>query len=277
MSRSISLVMLVLLAVTAFSSGITITASAPSTTLFPGAFAAYNVTNTFYALVPSPNSTGYELKPYMVIHAIYGIRVISVYPNGTALINFTNYVVDTVKYNLTTGKVEVLKNYTYTSFRTLDNASAPGFLYYISPTLLGKQSIVRGYNVTGIVEYGGLKDGYYVYLSNQSFKQAGVRLVFVMYVNGTNGLAYKVENLQYSLLYNDSLIFNSTYVLWKSNIANPNESPPSLTGFTSVITVTVKYLKPFYRNIIFGIVGAGIVASAVILLFWYNREKGKRK
>ncbi len=276
MFRSISLVILVLLVVSIFSSGITITASAPSTTLFPGAFAAYNVTDTFYALVPSPNSTGYELKPYMIIHAIYGIRVLSVYPNGTAMINFTNYVVNTVKYNLTTGKVEVLKNYTYTSFTVLDNASAPGFLYYISPSLLGKLTIVRGYNVTGTVEYYGIKDGYYVYLSNQSSTQAGVRLVFVMYVNGTNGVAYKVENLQYSLIYNNTLIFNSTYVLWKSNIVNPNESYPSLTGFTSVMTVTVKYLKPFYRNIIFGIVGAGIVASAIILLFWYNREKAKK-
>ena len=53
----------------------------------------------------------------------------------------------------------------------------------------------------------------YVYEWQNESQVLSVKLAFIIYVNGTNGVVYKAESIQYSHPYNGSLIFNVTYVL----------------------------------------------------------------
>ena len=242
--------------------------------LRPGDFEVYNVTMTSYTAYYVTN-TSYEMVPYSVVHAFYFINVTKAFNNGTVFLNFTEYVYETEFLNLTTGKVEkTLYNYTYLNITTLDNATAPGLMYYIAPQYLGKDSIRRGLggaNPPMVLVTSA--NGTYVYEWQNESQALGVKLAFIIYVNGTNGVVYRAESLQYSLPYNGSLIFNATYVLWKSNLANPNATPPHFEGYKPLHLVKVRVRIVPVQLILAGIIGAGVITILVIILFWYNRGK----
>ena len=242
--------------------------------LRPGDFEVYNVTMTYYAAYYATN-TSYELVPYSVVHAFYFINVTRAFNNGTVFLNFTEYIYKTEFLNLTTGKVEkTFYNYTYFNITALDNATAPGMMYYIAPQYLGKDSIRRGLGgANPPMVLASSANGTYIYKWQNESQSLGVKLAFIIYVNGTNGVVYKAESLQYSLPYDGSLIFNATYVLWKSNLVDPNATPPHFEGYRPLYLVKVRIVP--VKLILAGIIGAGVIAVLAITLFWYNRERKK--
>ena len=236
--------------------------------LAPGDFEVYNVTMISYGLKNVTNAS-YVMVPVRVTYAFYFINVTRAFNNGTIFINFTEYVWKTEFYNLTTGAlVNTTYVYRYFNITTLDNATAPGLMYYISPKILGKEYIKRGLGSNPSMWLVSESNGTYIY--EWYAEGQGVKLEFIIYVNASNGVVYKAESLQYSLAYGGALVFNATYVLWKSNLVNPNATPPAFHGYEPYHLAKVTIVP--VRLIIAGIVGTGIIAILIILLFWYRRR-----
>ncbi len=236
--------------------------------LTAGDFEVYNVTMTYYGLKNVTNVTN-VVVPVKVTYAFYFMNVTKAFNNGTILINYTQYFWKTIYYNLTTGAlINTTYIYRYFNVTTLDNATAPGLMLYISPQILGKEYVERGLGNASPMKLVSESKGTYVY--EWEGEDQGAKLEFIIYVNASNGVVYRAESLQYSLAFNGALIFNATYVLWKSNLVNPNETPPAFQGYEPYHLVEAKIFP--VRLIMAAIVGVGVIAILIILLFWYRRR-----
>ncbi len=186
--------------------------STPSLTspLSPGDYLLYNETVRSFL----PNGSIYIIK------FILSQQIVSVYSNGTALVNFTIYVLN--------------GSYYYAPSLSVQNSSIPATFFYISPNLLG-------YTVTRANSpfyFNGTYNGLYEYYSISQVQ--GVELLFKMWFNNY-GIAVKAESLQISP--SNTVVSNATYVLWLTNMINHNITRPYLSGFT-LAQNTLKYSFP---------------------------------
>ena len=204
-------------------------------TLRPGLFFVYNLTTVVF-----------NTKNITVIKDMIFQKVIKIFPNGT-------FLGEEIIYNVNN------KDYSPPSF-FVNNLSSPADLYYVSPSLLGERTLVKGGDYfTLISHYGSI----YVYSTSATFE--GVTLNFTIWFNDT-GVALKFVTLQYGV---NGLVSNSTSVLWLTNFINPNVKPPSFAGYTEgyVITAGLLPTEPLPQRIYKYIIFAGVIAILVILLF----------
>ncbi|AWR96263.1 hypothetical protein DFR86_01020 [Acidianus sulfidivorans JP7] len=210
---------------------------ASSLVIKPGDFFAYNVTDEIYL----PNGSVSILKQVDLF------RVLSTFPNNTILTNWTIYNINSTSY--------------FSPSVSLSNASVPLNLYYISPSLLGKQ-IDRG----GELLNSTFENGFYVY---HGFSRVGGETVnFTMWVN-QNGVAYKVQSID---LAGSEVVGNTTAVLWLTNFYNSSVHLPTFKGYTLAKTVPAN-LNSSVGNELLGhklmeyIAIFGIIGIIVILIF----------
>ncbi|AOL16919.1 hypothetical protein BFU36_09600 [Sulfolobus sp. A20] len=175
--------------------------------LSPGDFLLYN--ETVRSVLPNGSIS--------IIKFILSQQIVSVYSNGTALVNFTIYVLN--------------GSYYYAPSLSVQNSSIPATFFYISPNLLG-------HNVTRANSpfyFNGTYNDLYEYYS-VSYVQ-GVELLFKMWFNNY-GIAVKAESLQISP--SNIVVSNATYLLWLTNVVNHSVARPYLSGF-SLAQSTLKY------------------------------------
>lgn len=184
----------------------------PSLTIFishayisPNTFFAYNQT----VIMTLPNGT------ITTIHEVILQRVIAVYSNHTIAVNWTIYNTDQ-KYYLPPSV-------------SLSNATFPTDLYYIPPSLLGK-NVSRAGSELCFVNYS---NGLYEYESKSNIQ--GVLIEFFMWVN-SSGIAVKVQTLQIGTSL--QLLSNATAILWRTNYFNPSTPLPTFPGYTEAHVVT---------------------------------------
>ena len=189
----------------------------------------------------------FNAKNITVIKDIIFQKVVEIFPNGS-------FLGEEIIYNVNN------KNYLPPS-SFIDNLSSPANLYYVSPSLLGEKTLIKGEgHFTLISHYGSV----YVYSTSATFE--GVTINFTIWFNDS-GVALKFITLQYGV---NGLVSNTTSVLWLTNFINPNVKPPSFAGYTEgrVITVgALTELLPQPQRISKYIILAGVVAIIAILLF----------
>lgn len=183
------------------------------------------------------------------IHIIKQIevqRILSVYSNGTILVNLTIYNVNFTNY--------------FAPIITLNNASVPADVFYVSPYLLGK-NITRGGT---ILIYKGQENGFYVY-QNISYIQGG-EWILTMWLN-----SYGIVEKAISIQTGDVLVHsNTSYTLWLTNFNNSSVNLPTFNGYTLAKTYSIVDLKTaiIMANKIEDIVVIiGIFGILVILIF----------
>lgn len=187
----------------------------------------------------------FNAKNITVIKDIIFQKVVEIFPNGS-------FLGEEIIYNVNN------KNYLPPS-SFINNLSSPANLYYVSPSLLGEKTLIKGEDYfTLISHYGSV----YVYSTSATF--AGVTINFTIWFN-YSGVALKFITLQYGV---NGLVSNTTSVLWLTNFINPNVKPPSFAGYTEGRVITVGVLtEPLPQRISKYIILAGVVAIITILLF----------
>jgi len=187
----------------------------------------------------------FNAKNITVIKDIIFQKVVEIFPNGS-------FLGEEIIYNVNN------KNYLPPS-SFINNLSSPANLYYVSPSLLGEKTLIKGKDYfTLISHYGSV----YVYSTSATFE--GVTINFTIWFNDS-GVALKFITLQYGV---NGLVSNTTSVLWLTNFINPNVKPPSFAGYTEGRVITVGVLtEPLPQRISKYIILAGVVAIIAILLF----------
>ena len=184
-----------------FPTFIIISSSLPST----GNFIVYNETSVIFL-----NNGSTVIQRFIFLQ-----QVDEAFPNGTGLIEFTYFYVNGSYYS--------------TSY-SIENLSAPPNFYYISPNLLGKNIPCRG------LSFKYVKNDVYLYCSTHVVQ--GVTIIYKMWINGTTGVAEKVQTLQIGA--GNRLVSNATATLWITNIGNQHATLPDLyKGYTQAKAFTV--------------------------------------
>lgn len=204
--------------------------------IHPGTFFVYNVTTV-------QNYQG-------VIHVIKQVmvqKILEVYNNNTMLTNVTIYNVNVSNY--------------FPPSISLENSSAPASVFYVNPSLLGKD-VTRGGE---ILVYKGSEDNLYVYQNISYFD--GQTWILTIWFN-QYGVGVKVSSIQTSL----SFTGNTTYNLWLTNYNDSNLTIPFFSGYTlvkgySANLNTLMIDNALAKKISDGIVLIGLLAIIVILIF----------
>jgi hypothetical protein len=155
-----------------------------SLTISPASFIEFYAIYHFY----NPNET------------IYGLiiqNITSVYPNGTVKYLF---------YNVN------LNDSAYVVSPASDNLLSPESLYIFYN--VGNNTIYHGEMVYVLVTK---VDGYYIYRASVNIE--GVKIISWLYINKSE-IPYKLIYLQYSV--NGILVSNTTFILYSSNLINPD-------------------------------------------------------
>ena len=204
----------------------------------PDTFFVYN--QTVKMTLPNGTTT--------TINQIILQRITEFYPNNTIEINETIYDVNQHCY--------------LPPSIMIDNSTFPKDLYYIPPSMLGK-NVTRGEGELYFVNYS---NELYEYESKSNIQ--GVVIEFFMWVN-SSGIAVKVQTLQIGASL--QLVSNATAILWKTNYFDPSVTLPTFSGYTEAHVVSASLDAEYYyyvpgkifEYIIFG----GVVAIILILLF----------
>ena len=205
----------------------------PNTYLEKGSFTVYKSTDHIY-------------YPYKYnLTNIYINVVEQVFQNGSILLNSTDI-------DCSSNQHIGLRIF------TVGNASSCIGMRYISPTLLGQ-------NISGLT-FEGIKDGYYIYASSNSIQ--GVNVLGIYYFM-PNGVAYKIIFNQTS---SGILISSNCITLVSTNIDNLSASIPYFSYQLKTPTNInfINSIVPPQERIDEYIVGAGIIAIIVILIFRKN-------
>ena len=203
----------------------------------PNTFFVYNQTTKMVL----PNGT------VATVNEIILQRVLSTFPNNSIEINETIYDVNLHSY--------------FPSTILIDNATFPKDLYYIPPSMLGK-NVTRGGGELCFINYS---NGLYEYESKTNIQ--GITIEFFMWVN-SSGVAVKVQTLQISA--GLQLVSNATAVLWKTNYFDPSVPLPTFSGYTKASVTTFnlntsfKYYVP--EKLFEYIILVGVFIIVVILL-----------
>ena len=209
-----------------------------ATSFTPNTFFVYNQT----VKMVLPNGT------IATINEVILQRITEVFPNGSIIINETIY--------------DVNQHYYIPPVIVIDNSTFPQHLYYIPPSLLGK-NVTRGRGELYFINYS---NGLYEYESKTSIQ--GVFIEFIMWVN-SSGVAVKVQTLQIGASL--QLVSNATAILWKTNYFNPSVPLPIFSGYTKANVVTAHlnggYYYYFPEKMFKYILIIGILAIILILLF----------
>ncbi|ARM74753.1 hypothetical protein [Acidianus manzaensis] len=215
-------------------------ASTTNENISVGSFFLYNVTD--YMVLPNGSITIFKQMDLF--------RILAIYSNDTIEVSETIYNVNSTNY--------------FAPFISLSNASVPVSLYYISPSLLGK-NVSRG----GILlQYVG-KNGLYEYRNISGMD--GISSILTMWFNN-QGIGVKVNSVELGTSY--QLVDNSTSILWLTNYNNSNITLPSFKGYTLAHTlaynISANYEHSGYslgKKIMEYITIIGIIGIIVILIF----------
>ena len=184
-----------------------------SLTISPGSFIEFYAIYHFY----NPNET------------IYGLiieNITSVYPNGTVKFLLYNVNLNASTYAVTPG---------------VGNLSSPESLYIFYN--VGSSTIYHGEMVYRLV---AKSDGYYVYRASMNVEE--VRIVSWLYINESE-IPYKLIYLQYAV--NGALVSNTTFILYSSNLVNPNDKiymPSGLQRVTGEFKVSLNTGRFYFIN-----------------------------
>lgn len=212
----------------------------------------------FLLVIPHNNSfiEYYAIYHFYTVNSIeYGYVIednITLFQNGTVHFNFYLINLNASKY---LGPISLY-----------NNISSPTSLYIFQG--VGDSMVVRG-NLSFILV--GKTGSYYIYKNVQQVSST-ITIDSYYYVN-ESGVPYKIMFLQYYL---NQLVSNTTFILYSSNLLNPNAKlyfPQGLQKAMQSVSLTPSFEFDI-QNVIFSTL---LVLSALILsIKYYNREKRKK-
>lgn len=169
-------------------------------------------------------------------------NVTNVYPNGS--VEFEYYLIDLNNSEYIGPIIEV------------NNLSNPTSLYVF--TDVGSKVVYRG----GPFNLVGVEDGVYIYENIQNLD--GVKVITYYYVN-SSGVPSKIVFLQYGV--NGELVGNTTYVLYSSNLLDPNAKLYFPSGLTRVQgEVNVQFSNTIEYPLIENVFTSALILFVVILV-----------